>query len=188
MHDLITLKEELVRFSHRLYDANHVVALDGNLSFRYNDTVVITPTMCCKKDVTVENLVTIGLDGALLSAGKPSSEVQLHLMIYRFFPHVSSVCHAHPFYTTLMSIKNQRLQPELLIEAEMHLSHIGYVPDTAPGSKALVEASESVLQPDSSALVISRHGSVTWGEHIAQAYYQTESLERLAKTCFYQLM
>lgn len=185
MSDLQLLKARLVRFSHRLYDAEHVVALDGNLSVRVEDQIIITPTQCCKKDVCIENLVTVAQDGTVLSVGQPSSELQLHLLIYQLFPQVQAVCHAHPFYTTLMSIKEKEMQPDLLTEAMMHLPNIRYMEVVTPGSAALVSAAESALDAASSALVMRRHGSVTWGTTIEQAYYQTESLERLAKTCFY---
>ncbi|MCV5745405.1 class II aldolase/adducin family protein, partial [Escherichia coli] len=80
-----------------LYERSYVVSSDGNISVRLDEnTVLATPTMTCKGRMTEDSLALTDMEGKPLSDKRASSELAMHLLIYRERPDVRAVCHAHP--------------------------------------------------------------------------------------------
>src|SRR5918996_3783197 len=87
----------IVEVGRLLYERSYVVSSDGNVSIRLDEnTVLATPTMTCKGRMTEDSLALTDLDGKPLNDRRASSELAMHLLIYRERPDVKSVCHAHP--------------------------------------------------------------------------------------------
>ena len=91
-------KELIVAVCRRMYEKNYVVSNDGNISLKTADgNIWTTPTGVCKGDVTAEMLVKVDQDGNILAGKcKPSSELKVHLRVYRENEAVGAVVHAHP--------------------------------------------------------------------------------------------
>src|SRR5436190_20374496 len=88
-----------------LYDRGHVVAFDGNVSIRLDEnTVLATPTMTSKGRMTEDCLALTDMDGRPLSDKRASSELAMHLLIYKMRPDIHAVCHAHPAHATAFSV------------------------------------------------------------------------------------
>src|SRR5204862_7669996 len=92
-----TARRDLIRICHLMYERSYVVSSDGNVSVKLDDgRVLATPTMTCKGRATEDMLALTDLDGSPLSDRRASSELAMHLLIYRERPEINAVCHAHP--------------------------------------------------------------------------------------------
>src|SRR6266852_4358942 len=100
-----TARREIVRVGHIMYERSYVVSSDGNISVRLDDgRIVATPTMTCKGRMTEDSLAVTDADGKPLSDRRASSELAMHLLIYRERPDVKAVCHAHPPHGTAFAV------------------------------------------------------------------------------------
>ena len=92
-----TAKRDLIRVCHLMYERSYVVSSDGNVSVRLDDgRILATPTMTCKGRMTEDLIAITDLEGKALNNRRASSELAMHLLIYRERPDVNAVCHAHP--------------------------------------------------------------------------------------------
>ena len=97
-------RELIVEVGRLLYERNYVVSSDGNLSIRLDENrVLATPTMTSKGRMTVEGLAVTDMDGKALNENKASSELAMHLLVYKMRPDIDAVCHAHPPHGTAFS-------------------------------------------------------------------------------------
>lgn len=175
--------EEFVAVCHRLYEQGFVCAWDGNVSLRVGEQILVTPTHLCKGDVRVEDLIVVDRAGRqLFGERQPSSELKVHLAVYVVKPEISSVVHAHPLYATALYRTGRLPQTALLMEAAESLGAVPLVPFIDHGTQALADAVGRAMTPEVRACVLERHGTVTCGRSLEEAYFLTESLERLAKT------
>lgn len=175
--------EGFVAVCHRLYEQGFVCAWDGNVSLRVGEQILVTPTHLCKGDVRVEDLIVVDRAGRqLFGERQPSSELKVHLAAYAAKPEISAVVHAHPLYATALYRAGRLPQTALLMEAVESLGAVPLVPFIDHGTQALADAVGRVMPPEVRACVLERHGTVTCGRSLEEAYFLTESLERLAKT------
>lgn len=181
--EFATHLEEFVAVCHRLYEQGFVCAWDGNVSLRVGEQILVTPTHLCKGDVRVEDLIVVDRAGRqLFGERRPSSELKVHLAVYVVKPEISSVVHAHPLYATALYRTGRLPQTALLMEAAESLGAVPLVPFIDHGTQALADAVGRAMAPEVRACVLERHGTVTCGRSLEEAYFLTESLERLAKT------
>src|ERR1043165_6805287 len=100
-----TARREIVRVGQLMYERSYVVSSDGNVSVRLDDgRIVATPTMTCKGRMTEDSLAVTDLRGQDLSDKKASSELAMHLLIFREREDVRAVCHAHPPHGTAFAV------------------------------------------------------------------------------------
>ncbi len=164
-----------------LYDRSYVVAYDGNVSIRLDENAVLaTPTMTSKGRMTEECLALTDIDGRALNDKKASSELAMHLLIYKMRPDIRAVCHAHPPYGTAFAVAGLAIDKPILSEVVLTL---GCVPLTAYGTPSTNELTEAMkpFVPHHNALLMANHGAVAYGEDIWQAYDRLETLEHTAK-------
>lgn len=179
------VRRDIVEACRRLYAKGFVASNDGNISVRIApDRVVTTPTGLSKGFLTPDQLVTCDFDGRRLSGHlNPSSEVGMHLMIYRERPDVNSVVHAHPPVATGFAVAGIPLSECVLPEVIITLGSIPIAKYGTPGS---VEISEPILPllRDHDAILLGNHGAVTIGPDAMSAYYRMETLEHFANIAF----
>lgn len=160
-----------------------LAAADGNISCRVDeDIVLITPSGMAKAYMRPEDMALMRLDGCILK-GKPSSEKLMHLKIYRQCSEAKAVIHAHPSTAIAWSIA----QPDLaflpshaLSEVILSCGDIPFVPFARPGTQAMGDNLTSYL-PQYRALILSRHGALTWGESLEEAWRGMERIEHSAE-------
>src|ERR687891_24179 len=100
-----TARRDLIKICHLMYERSYVVSSDGNVSVRLDDgRVLATPTMTCKGRMTEDLIAVTDLEGRALNNQKASSELAMHLLIYRERPDVKAVCHAHPPHGTAFAV------------------------------------------------------------------------------------
>jgi L-fuculose-phosphate aldolase len=174
--------EAIVRTARRLWQAGLLAGVDGNLSVRLDaGRVLVTPSGCPKADLRPRDLVLVDREGAVLGGFRQAtSELDLHLRIYRHCPEAGAVVHAHPPTATGLGLAGEGLPADLLPEVTLQLGDVPLVPYATPGTPALGEMVEPYLA-GRSGLLLANHGAVTWGPDLDAARVRMESLEHAAK-------
>ena len=174
-------KKAIILFGQRLYLRGFVASNDGNLSIRVGDNAVwVTPTNVSKGFMTENMLVKLDLSGKVLEGThKPSSEIKMHLRIYRENSEVRAVVHAHPPASTAFAAAGIPLDRNVLQEAVVQLGTVPVAPFAIPGSEAVGDSVAPYCR-DYRAVLLEYHGAVTWGDSLQQAYARMECLEQYA--------
>ncbi len=165
----------------RLYMRNYVAANDGNISVRlFDKTIIATPTNVSKGYMDEDMLVKLDAEGVLLSdTGKPSSEIKMHLRIYKENEHVGAIVHAHPPISTSFAIAGISLDAPISPEAIVNLGVIPIASYATPGTKDVADAVAPFCKSHTGCL-LANHGALTWGKDLTEAYFRMESLEHVA--------
>ncbi|MBC7326925.1 class II aldolase/adducin family protein [bacterium] len=176
------LRQEIIEVGRRLWQKGFVAANDGNITCRLDDNFVLTtPTGVSKGFMTPDMIVKVDMDGnATEGYLKPSSEIFVHLMIYKERPDVKAVLHAHPPFATAFAVAGISLEHPILPEAILHLDGVPLSPYGTPGTPELVEAIRPYIK-NRNAVLLENHGAFTVGDSPIQAYYRMETLEHYAK-------
>ena len=171
----------IVEVGRLMYERSYVVASDGNVSIRLADgRVVATPTMTSKGRMTEESLAVTDMDGRNLTDKRASSELAMHLLIYKMRPDIKAVCHAHPPHGTAFSVAGLAIEKPILSEVILTL---GCVPLTNYGTPSTDELTES-MKPyveHHNALLMANHGAVAYGKDLWEAWDRMETLEHTAR-------
>src|SRR5438874_2261564 len=176
-----TARRDIVTVGRLMYERSYVVSSDGNLSVRLDDSrVVATPTMTCKGRMTEDSLAVTDIEGKPLTDKRASSELAMHLLIYRERPDVKDVCHAHPPHGTAFAVAGLAIDQPILSEVILTL---GCVPLAEYGTPSTDELSDAMrpLVKHHNALLMANHGAVAYGSDLWQAWDRLETLERTAK-------
>lgn len=176
------VRASVVRVCRRLHARGLIAGQDGNVSLRVApDRILVTPAGASKCDVEGSDLVELDLEGrAIAGAHLPSSEVGMHLFIYRRRPDVRAIVHAHPPMATAFSLAGEPLPRGMLPELTYQLGDVPLVPYATPGTPALAESLAPVVD-DADAFLLSHHGATTVGPTLTIAHQRMESLEHAAQ-------
>lgn len=204
----LILRRAICEVGRLLYERKLVVATDGNLSIRLDKrNILITPAGFCKGFLSPPDIIRLPLAAyrSPLSAGHrppatghqlpttdhrppatgprpppPSSETPMHLAIYHTRPDVSAIVHAHPPYATSFAASGRRLDASLIPETQIFDGPVGRAPFVKPGSDRLAQSVARVLKNRNYCL-LARHGAVSLGKNLLEAFYRLERLEFLAQ-------
>ena len=173
-------REQLAAFCKMLYDRQLTVSAGGNMSMRINEReVIITPSGRNKGLLSPDDIVKLSIDGEVLSSGKPSIEHRFHLALYRMNPETNAIVHCHPLNCVALAVKGAKMRCNLTPEGAILLGDVPMVGYYTPGSEELVEAVAE--QGHARAMLMERHGALTQGRTIEEAYNRMEELEFQAK-------
>jgi L-fuculose-phosphate aldolase len=175
-------REQIVRYGRTLHDRAFVAATDGNLSVRLDEKrVLATPTCMSKGEMRPADMVIVDMEGRLLAGRRRvSSEIAMHLLIYRLRPDVNGVVHAHPPTATGFAAAGVALNQPLVCEVVIGLGSIPLAKYGTPGTPELTEAL-APLVPNYDAILMSNHGVVTYGTDLSQAFMKMETVEHFAR-------
>ncbi|MHB8070229.1 MAG: class II aldolase/adducin family protein [Desulfobaccales bacterium] len=175
------LKEDIVRICRMLHRKNYLAATDGNVSVRLGDRVFVTPSGVHKGMMEAYQILTIDLEGRVLSGeGKPTSEIRMHLLAYELRPDIAAVVHAHLPYATACTLAGIDLLEPILPEVVITLGGIPTATYATPGSQEVPESIRAFIQ-EYDAILLSRHGAMTVGPDVTDAYNKMEKLEHTAR-------
>ena len=182
MNTIEQLRDDIVRFGKMLHQNGLVAATDGNISVRMGDgTVLCTPTLMSKGMMEADDLVIVDEHGRKLSGRREaSSEIAMHLLIYRERPDVNAVVHAHPPTATGYAAAGIPLDTALCSEIVVTLGSVPLARYGTPGTTELAEALAPLIA-DHQAILMANHGVVTYGEDLLTAYMNMETVEHYAK-------
>ena len=174
-------RRDLLSICHLMYERSYVVSSDGNVSVQLDDgRVLATPTMTCKGRMTEDLIAITDLEGRALNDRRASSELAMHLLIYRERPDIRAVCHAHPPHGTAFAVAGLAIDQPILSEVILTL---GCVPLAEYGTPSTDELSDAMrpLVKHHNALLMANHGAVAYGSDLWQAWDRLETLEHTAK-------
>jgi len=177
------LRTEMVQLGKKLYGRELLVATEGNFSVRLDDErLLATPSGLCKGDMTEEDLVIIDLRGNHLTGERRvSSEIKMHLEVYRQRRDVQAVIHAHPPMCIAMMLAGKALDRPILAEVVLILGKVPIAPYATPSTNEIPESIMPLI-PQTDCILLDHHGSLTAGRSLSEACYKLELLEQTAKT------
>ncbi len=175
-------REEIVHYGRMLHEQGFVAACDGNLSVRLDeDRILVTPTGVSKGAMSAADMVIVDLDGRQMAGHKNvTSEIGMHLLIYRMRGDVQAICHAHPPTATGFAAAGIALTEPLVCEVVMGLGCIPLARYGTPGTSELADTLEPYV-PNYDAILMSNHGVVSYGDTLEHAYMKMETVEHFAK-------
>jgi L-fuculose-phosphate aldolase len=176
-------KRLFIEICKKLYDRKYVVGSGGNVSVREGDKIYLTPTGSILGFLKEDDIAEMDLEGNIIK-GKPTSERNLHLMIYRKREDINAIIHTHSLISTFLSTIDKEI--ELLTpEGEIFLKKIGYVDYFEAGSLKLAE---ETAKRDEDIIILKNHGVVCLGKDLIDAYIKIEVLEEQAKLTLLKLL
>ena len=177
------LRRQIVDIGRRVYQRGLVTATDGNISARVmGDRMFITPSGTCLGELNPRDLLYLDFERRVLAGrGTPSSELALHLEVYRQRPEVQAVIHAHPPITNAFSFAGLSLADPVIPEVVVAF---GTIPTTEYATPSSEEGPLVIRQliKTHDVLILQRHGSLTVGANLSEACHKLEKLEHAAET------
>lgn len=177
------LKSEIVAAGRRLWLREYVDGTGGNISARIGDDLVLcTPTLCSKGELREEELSLVDLNNRQIFGIRPhTSEIQLHLEIYKAVPQARAVVHCHPPYTTAHAIAGVVPPGNLLPEQELFIGPVALAPYETPGTAAFAQTVLPFVRKHNT-ILLTNHGVVCWADTVQHAGWYIEVIENYCKT------
>jgi L-fuculose-phosphate aldolase len=175
-------RDEIVRYGRMLHERGFVAAMDGNLSVRLrDDEILVTPTCLSKGAMRPADMVIVDLEGQRVAGRRNvTSEIGMHLLVYRMRPDIRAIVHAHPPTATGFAAAGIALTEPLVCEVVMGLGCIPLARYGTPGTSELAQTLEPYV-PNYDAILMSNHGVVTYGDTLEHAYMKMETVEHFAQ-------
>lgn len=172
------IKQEICEVGRKLYAKGFAAANDGNISYRVAENEVLcTPTMVSKGFLKPDDICKVDLAGKQLAGSKKrTSEILLHLEIFKLDPTVKSVVHCHPPHATAFAVAGEPIPTCILPEVEVFLGPIPTTVYETPGGSAFAETIKPFVK-NSKVALLKNHGTVSWGDTVDHAYWWTEILD-----------
>ncbi len=185
------IKKEICEIGKRIYNRGMVASNDGNISVKLNDNEFLcTPTGVSKGFMTPEYICKVDAKGNVLQANdgfKPSSEIKMHMRVYRERPDVKSVVHAHPVYATSFAIAGIPLTQPIMPEAVIALGCVPIAEYGTPSTEEIPDAVSKYLQYFD-AVLLENHGALAYSDSLLNAYHKMESVEFYAQLLYQSKM
>jgi L-fuculose-phosphate aldolase len=177
-----TLRADIVEVGRRMYARGYTASNDGNISVRLGaDRLLMTPKSVCKGFMTPDMMCITDLEGRKLEGDRdPSSEMLMHLEVYRQRADVQAVVHAHPPTATGFAVAGIPLDRAVLAEVLTTLGSIPIAEYATPSTKELPQAVRKYIKAHDG-MLLANHGALTVGGDLYGAYYKMETIEHFAK-------
>jgi L-fuculose-phosphate aldolase len=177
------IKQEMVRIGKKLWDRQYVDGNGGNISYRITDQrVICTPTLLSKSDLTLEDFCLVDLEGNQMAGKtKRTSEIFLHLQIYKTVPEARAAVHAHPPHATAYAISG-RVPPTCVIpEQDVFVGSVAISPYETPGTR---EFARTVIPyaKDHNTILLANHGIICWADTVTHAEWYVEVVDTYCRT------
>jgi len=174
-------KQDIVKVGRWCYEKGYVAATDGNMSARVGDLVAATPTGTCKGRLEAGDIVVVDLGGKKVEGRlDASSEILLHLEVYKQRRDVFGCVHAHPPTATGFAAARLPLAQCVLPEVVLTLGSVPLAEYATPGTPEVpASVREHLVGHD--AFLLANHGTLTVGATLEAAYYKLEKVEQFAK-------
>ncbi len=177
------LKEEILRVGKKLWERQYVDGNGGNISVRLSPHYVLcTPTLCSKGDLCMDDFSLVDLDNCQICGDRPqTSEILLHLEIYKLVPAAKAVIHCHPPYATAHAVAGVVPQGNLIPEQEVFIGPVALAPYETPGTRAFAKTVLPFVQ-DHNTVLLANHGIVCWADTVTHAEWYVEVVDTYCKT------
>ena len=177
------LRTEIIRVGRKLWDRQYVDGNGGNISVRLGgEFVLCTPTMLSKADLEVADICLSDLNGKILAGDRTlTSELLLHLEIYKANPKAKAVVHCHPPYATAFAIAGAIPPNGLIPEYEVFIGPAAVAPYETPGTQAFAETVLPWVH-EHNTILLKNHGLVCWADTVTHAEWLCEIMDTYCKT------
>ena len=179
---MIQCRNELIKTCRRLDALGYVPATDGNISVRLNaNRLLVTPSLAVKGALQPAQLLITDLDGQVVRGkGQPSSEIKMHLYVYRMRPDVVAVVHAHPPTACGFAAAGLALDQPVLPEVVLTVGPVPLARYATPSTDEVPQSLEPFIK-EHNAVLLTNHGVLTLGADLDEALHRMERVEHLAK-------
>lgn len=177
------LRSEILSVGRKLWQRNYVDGNGGNISVRLGaDYVLCTPTLLSKGDLEPADICLCDLQGNILAGDRSrTSELLLHLEIYRANPRARAIVHCHPPYATAFALTGAAPPNGLLPEYEMFIGVAAVAPYETPGTQAFAETILPFVDQHNT-ILLANHGVVCWADTVTHAEWLIEILDNYCRT------
>ena len=177
-----SLRADIVEVGRRMYARGYTASNDGNISVRYGaDRLLMTPKSVCKGFMSPDMMCVTDLEGRKLQGDRdPSTEMLMHLEVYRQRPDVQAVVHAHPPIATGFAVAGIPLDRAVLAEVLTTLGSIPIAEYATPSTMELPAAVGKYIKAHDG-MLLANHGALTVGADLFGAYFKMETIEHFAK-------
>jgi len=172
------IKEEICAVGWKLWARSYVDGNGGNISCRIGENAVIcTPTLLSKADLTPDALCLVDMEGNQFAGELPrTSEVFLHLEIFKNVPQAKAVVHCHPPHATAYAITGRVPPPAVIPEFDVFVGSVAFAPYETPGTKKFAETVVPFVR-NHNTILLGNHGVVCWADTPTHAEWYAENLE-----------
>ncbi len=177
------LRAEILAVGRKLWQRQYVDGNGGNITVRLGSHYVLcTPTMMSKGDLKPADICLCDLEGNILAGDRVrTSELLLHLQIYRVNPRARAIVHCHPPHATAYAITGSTPPVGLIPEYEVFVGPAALAPYETPGTQAFAETVLPFVQ-DHNTILLSNHGVVCWADSVTHAEWLVEILDTYCHT------
>ena len=176
------VRKEMCDIGHRIWQRGYCAGNEGNHSVRVgDDRVLCTPTGISKGFLAPDDICVVDMAGNQVEPNakgrKRTSEVLLHLAIYRQRPDVGAVVHSHPPHATTFAMARIPLPEGIHPEAEVFLGRVPIARFAMPSTPDLPDSVVELIGPDTNSVLMGNHGTVSFSRDLVDAYYKLEILD-----------
>lgn len=179
------IRLEIIRVTRIVANQGLIRSSDGNISVRLGEgRFLVTPSGLYKMAMEPDDPIIVNQHGEVLEGKpglRPTSEVGMHLEAYNQRPDINAVLHAHPPYTTALTIAGIPFPSDLLPEVLIALGDVPTAPYATPGTRTLAESIQAPIKNHNTVL-LSNHGSISVGKTLEETLIALERLEHAAYT------
>ena len=176
------MKNELIYWSKRLYDKDMAPSTSGNISYRLNDEILISASGVCLGDLSENEIAKVDINGNSLDNNiKPSSEKNLHCMIYKKRFDINAIIHSHCPYITAFAVCGLEINKPILPDFALQYTKIPIVDYYCPSTLNLANETSKYFDKYSIVL-LKNHGVVVGSDNLKNAFYKLEAINAYAKT------
>src|SRR2546423_11493165 len=176
------IKEQICEIGRRVYNKGFAAANDGNISVRMSDKeIMCTPTMISKGFMKPEDICKVDYEGKQIAGTrKRSSEILLHLSVYKHRPDVQAVVHCHPPHATALAVAHEPIPKCILPEVEVFLGEVPIAVYETPGGQKFADTIVPYVK-DANTILLANHGTLTFGPTLEKAYWNSEIIDAYCK-------
>ncbi len=174
-------KEQMVQFFRMMYHRGMVNLFEGNISVRWGEHYLVTPSQQNKETITADMILEVDADGAVLDGvGRPSSEFKMHREVYRLRPDINACIHSHSTYATAFAVSGKPIVTAGLAEGNVIFGQIPVAAYGRPGTEDIYRQFGELLS-EYNTILLENHGVLTVGPDVAMAFSLAEAAEKTAK-------
>jgi len=169
------LRQQICDIGHRIWLRGYCSGNEGNLSVRIGpDRVLCTPTLVSKGFLKPADICTVDMDGKQLDGQKPrTSEILIHLQLYKARPDIQAVVHAHPPHLTAFAVARRNIPLCVTPEMEVFVGQVPIAEYATPGTEDLAKTLLPYVDKVNTVL-LANHGAVCWSKSLEDAYFKME--------------
>jgi len=177
------VRKKVVKAGVMLIHSGMTIGTYGNISCRVDKScIAITPSGRDYEQLTPEDIVVTDLEGEKLGGTLlPSSELPLHLEIYKSFPEARAIVHTHSTYASALAVAHKDLPPVTEELAQIVGGAVCCTDYTIAGTKELGLKAVKAMEGGRSAALLANHGAVCWGRDLKEALTTAYILENAAR-------